>query len=160
MVVFIDENSQTCDRVACRLEGDGYHVLTAVTLLQGLELAEMRAPDALVWSDGVDGDHHWTVCHFLRSQLPRQTRADPDSQANAGHVLVVHESSDPDQLATVLDELFEGPAAPVIAQSCNQPSPESLMAHTETRARASRCRLPAADLADLCTAERPQAPHD
>ena len=122
IVVFIDEDSHTCDRVACRLEADGYHVLTAENLLQGLELVKVRTPDAVVWSDGVTGDHRWTVCHFGRSQLPPQTRAmlrcagptaDRGSEANAGYlsVALVHESSDPDQLATVLDELFEGPSA-------------------------------------------------
>ena len=98
-------------------KADGFHVLTAVNLLQGLELAEMRTPDAIVWSDGADGDRHWTVCHFLRSQLAPRTRAilrgrdqtaDRDNEANAGYVLVAlgHESSAPNQLALVLDDLI------------------------------------------------------
>lgn len=119
VIVFIDENPHTCDRVACRLEADGYHVLTVVNLFQGLELVKARTPDAVVWTDGVGGDLRWTVCHFVRSQLPPQTRAilrcggptaDRGSEANAGYLGVapVHESSDPDQLATALNELFGG----------------------------------------------------
>lgn len=119
IVVFVNEDSQTCDRVACRLETGGYHVLTAVNLLQGLKLVNIRTPDAVVWSDGVTEDQRWTVCYFVRSQVPPQTRAilrcgsptaDRDSEAHAGYlgVALVHRSSDPGQLATVLDELFEG----------------------------------------------------
>ena len=122
VIVFIDENPHTCDRVACRLEADGYRVLTVVNLFQGLELVKVLTPDAVVWSDGVRGGHRWTVCQFVRSQLPPQTRAilrcggpttDCDSEGNAGYpgVAPVHESSAPDQLATVINELFGGPTA-------------------------------------------------
>ena len=48
IVVFIDEDSHTCDRVACRLEADAYHVLTAENFLQGLELVKVPTPDAVV----------------------------------------------------------------------------------------------------------------
>jgi hypothetical protein len=122
IVVFINEDSHTCDRVACRLETDGYHVLTAVNLLEGLKLIDVRTPDAVVWSDLVTGDHRWTVCYFVRPQRPPQARAvlrcggataDRDGDTNVGYlgVALVHESSDPGQLVTVLDELFDGLAA-------------------------------------------------
>jgi DNA-binding response OmpR family regulator len=115
--VFIDEDSRTCDRVACRLEADGYHVLTAADLLQGLELVKVRTPDAVVWSHGVTEDNRCALCDFVRSQLPPQTRPilrcggsshGRDRRAKAGYlgVALVHTSSDPGQLATVLDELF------------------------------------------------------
>lgn len=119
IVVFIDDDSHTCDRVACQLEAGGYHVLTAVNLSQGLELVRVRTPDAVVWSDAIARRHHWTLCCYVRAQLPPQTRAvllsggsnaDRDFEAYAGHlgVALVDESSDSDQLATVLDDLIEG----------------------------------------------------
>ena len=41
--MLIDKDSHTCDRVAFRLEADGYRVLTAVNLLQSLELVKVDA---------------------------------------------------------------------------------------------------------------------
>jgi hypothetical protein len=119
IVVFIDEDSHICDRVACRLEADGYHVLTALDIAQGLALVEGRKPDAVVWSDGGTGDHRWSVCHFVRSPPPRRRAVfhwgGPSvvrkSQQNAGYlgVQLVRQSSNPEQLAAVLNELIEGP---------------------------------------------------
>jgi len=119
IVLLIDEDSQSCDRVACRLEVEGYHVLTAVNLRLGLELVKVRTPDAVVWRHGVTEDGRWTVCQFVGSQLPPRARAvrrgvgptaDRGSGANTGYlrVALVHEPSDPDQLATVLAELLKG----------------------------------------------------
>ena len=93
-------------------------MLTTADLLQGLELVKVLTPEAVVWRDGVTGDHRWTVCHFVKSQLPSLTRpllryggpiADRDSEANVGYLggALEHESSDPDPLATVLDELLK-----------------------------------------------------
>ena len=91
IVVFIDGDSQSCDRIARRLEAGGYHVLTAGNLRHGFELVRVRRPDVVVWRS-------WRVCHFVRSQSPRARRA-------------MLRCGGPEQLAAVLDELFEGPTA-------------------------------------------------
>lgn len=51
IVVFIDGDSQWCDRVARALEVQGYHVLTAENPSKGAELVRVRRPDAVVASD-------------------------------------------------------------------------------------------------------------
>jgi response regulator RpfG family c-di-GMP phosphodiesterase len=123
IVVFGDGHSHTCDRIARELEAHDYHVLTAESPVEGMQLIRVRRPDAVVWSDGGTEDHGWAVCQFVRSHLPAQTPVvlrcsapspDGDSKAKAANlrVAIVHHSSDAVQLRTVLDELFQAlPAA-------------------------------------------------
>ena len=56
--MFIHHDSHICDRLACRLEADGFHVLTTVNHLQGLELVKVLRPDAVLWSESVTWPDH------------------------------------------------------------------------------------------------------
>jgi DNA-binding response OmpR family regulator len=118
LVVFIDEDSRTCDHVAFQLERDGYHVLTAEGLLDGLILVSVRPPDAVVWSDGAPDDDPWDLWNLFRSQLPTQTRAiircddsstgwNSEARARTLGVTLIHRSTDPGQLAAALHKLLD-----------------------------------------------------
>jgi DNA-binding NtrC family response regulator len=117
IVVFIDGDSRSCDRVARALEVQGYHVLTAENPSEGAELVRTRRPDAVVASDGPTEDNDKALRDIVTSHLPahvplilRCSESNPDRYKDvdaAGHsrVVRVHRSLDAHQLGWLLDRM-------------------------------------------------------
>jgi DNA-binding NtrC family response regulator len=117
IVVFIDGDSRSCDRVARALEVHGYHVLTAENLSDGAELVRVRRPDAVVASDGPMEDNDRALRDIVTSHLPahvplilRCSESIPDRCTDvdaAGHsrVVRVHRSLGANQLGWLLDRV-------------------------------------------------------
>jgi hypothetical protein len=125
IVVLIDGDSRSCDRVARALEVHGYHVLTAENPSEGAELVQVRRPDAVVASDGPTEDYDRALRDTVTSHLPahvplilRCSEFIPDRYTDvnvAGHsrVVHVHRSLGANQLGWLLDRVVRR-ASPLI----------------------------------------------
>jgi response regulator RpfG family c-di-GMP phosphodiesterase len=125
IVVLIDGDSRSCDRVARGLEVHGYHVLTAENPSEGAELVRTRRPDAVVASDGPAEDNDRAVRDTITSHLPahvplilRCSESIPDRYTDvnvAGHsrVVRVHRSLAASQLGWLLDRVVRKESRPI-----------------------------------------------
>ena len=117
IVVLIDGDSRSCDRVARALEVHGYHVLTAENPSEGAKLVRVRRPDAVVASDGPTEDNGNTLRDTVTSHLPahvplilRCSESLPDrytdvNVAGRSRVVRVHRSLGANQLGWLLDRM-------------------------------------------------------
>jgi CheY-like chemotaxis protein len=117
IVMFIDGDSPSCDRVAQALEAHGYHVLTAENPSEGAELVQVRGPDTVVASHGPMEDDDRTLRDIVTSQLPghvplilRCSESFPDQYtdvdpAGQSRVVRVHRSLGANELGWLLDRM-------------------------------------------------------
>jgi CheY-like chemotaxis protein len=69
IVVIIHHDSATLERIALKLEAEGYHVLTADDSQRGIDLVGLRQPAAVVSTLHLQDGHAWALCLFARAQL-------------------------------------------------------------------------------------------
>lgn len=117
IVVVIDGDTRSCDRVARALEVHGYHVLTAENPSEGAALVRARRADAVVASDGPTEDNDRALRDTVTSHLPthvpvilRCNESTPERYTDVdavGHsrVVRVHRSLGADQLGWLLDRV-------------------------------------------------------
>jgi ActR/RegA family two-component response regulator len=72
IVVIIHHHPETLERIAVKLEREGYHVLTAEDSKRGIDLVGLRQPAAVVSTLHLQDGNAWAVCVFARAQLSDQ----------------------------------------------------------------------------------------
>jgi hypothetical protein len=118
IVVCIDGDSQSCERIAEALEIHGYHVLAIENPWEGVELVRIRRPDAVVVASDPEDDAsglRGTVTRHLLAHaalILRYRESVPDGHTDGAEdddsrVLRVHSSLGADGLRWLLDQAVE-----------------------------------------------------
>jgi DNA-binding NtrC family response regulator len=118
IVVIIHHDPATSERVALKLEREGYHVLTAEDSRRGIELVGIRRPAAVVSTLHLQDGNAWALCLFARAQLSDQApvillnhavRADRGSESKARilGVSIVNAPADVDDSQETFDRLLQ-----------------------------------------------------
>jgi DNA-binding response OmpR family regulator len=97
IVVLIDADSDSSDSIATALEDEGYHVLTAGTIADGIQLLQTRRSHALVLHFDTSGADGCGIREFARAP----TKDIPVA------LLLVAKPCDPGALAAQLRSLWD-----------------------------------------------------
>jgi DNA-binding NtrC family response regulator len=118
IVVIIHHDAKTSERVALKLEREGYHVLTAEDSRGGIELVAVRQPAAVVSTLDLQDGNAWALCVFARAHLSDQApvillnhagRADRASESTARllGVSILNAPADVDDSQETFDRLLQ-----------------------------------------------------
>jgi DNA-binding response OmpR family regulator len=124
IVVMVDRNPETLDRVAVKLEREGFHVLTAVDATRGIDLVVVRRPSALLCSLNLCDGAAWAICAAARTQLSKQApvivitgetglATDDEMRARALGVSILSAPSGVDDSGDTFERLLEYLRTPV-----------------------------------------------